>query len=278
MSGEDVYGCKVTTALETQPPPHVQQKHGPSHLMRNLSGSSLSNSFPPNLKSPPPVHHPPHPPFMSPRPQRPPLMSPPHPPRPNFHQHPGMFSPPGPTPPGHFGAPQPPHPRMPQPHPPPQRAPLLMSPPHQGGGRFPPARPGIPPGQPPSFPAYPQPLPAFAIQAPLHTAPPSKICGPNGKILVFRIPAVPEFGLDQLNGQVVAIRLEACIKAEHLILWHNLLELQVLMRVDFIQTASAMKEDVIKTLIEKKQLKKEVRHHVHACTCTCVHVHVCHHG
>lgn len=52
--------------------------------------------------------------------------------------------------------------------------------------------------------------------------------------------------------------MEACVKAEHLILWHNLSELQVLMRLDFFQTASAMKEDVIKTLIEKKQLKKEV--------------------
>ena len=99
----------------------------------------------------------------------------------------------------------------------------------------------------------------YPIQAPLHTAPPSKIRGPEGKILVFRIPAVPELALDQLNGQVVAIRLEACVKAEHLILWHNLSELQVLMRLDFIQTASAMKEDVIRTLIEKNQLKKEVR-------------------
>ena len=133
-----------------------------------------------------------------------------------------------------------------------------MSPPHHGGGRFPPERPGIAPGQPPSSPVYPQPLPVYAIQAPLHTAPPSKISGPEGKILVFRIPAVPELSLDQLNGQVVSIRLEACVKAEHLILWHNLSELQVLMRLDFFQTASAMKEDVIKTLIEKKQLKKEV--------------------
>ena len=93
----------------------------------------------------------------------------------------------------------------------------------------------------------------------MHTAPPSKIRGPEGKILVFRIPAVPEVALDQLNGQVVAIRLEACVKAEHLILWHNLSELQVLMRLDFIQTASAMKEDVIRMLIEKNKLKKEVR-------------------
>lgn len=73
---------------------------------------------------------------------------------------------------------------------------------------------------------------------------------------------MPDVGLDQLNGQVVSIRLEACVKAEHLILWHNLSELQVLLRLDFIQTASAMKEDMIRTLCEKNQLRKEVRYYV----------------
>ena len=98
------------------------------------------------------------------------------------------------------------------------------------------------------------------VPLPLHNAPPSQIRGPHGKILIFRIPAVPDAGLDQLNGQVVRIRLEACVKAEHLILWHSLSELQVLLRLDFIQTASAMKEDMIRTLCEKKQLRKEVRY------------------
>ena len=74
---------------------------------------------------------------------------------------------------------------------------------------------------------------------------------------------ITELELDQLNKQMAAICLEACIKAEHQILWHNLLELQVLMRVDFMQTASAMKEDVISTLIEKKQLKEEVSYHLY---------------
>ena len=97
------------------------------------------------------------------------------------------------------------------------------------------------------------------VPLPLHAGPPSQIRGPEGKILIFRIPAVSEAALDQLNGQVVAIRLEACVKAEHLILWHNLSELQVLLRLDFIQTASAMKEEMIRTLCEKNQLRKEVK-------------------
>ena len=253
MAGEDVYGYKVTTSLETQPPHHIQQKYA-SQQMRNLSGPALSKTFPPPLQQPPAHHHPPT--FSSPRPQRPPLMSPPHPPQPNFYQHPRMFSPPGPTP-THFGAPRPPHPHMP-----PQRP--LLSPPHQGGAggvRFPPARPRVPPAQPYGPPVHvvPQPLPVRAIQAPLHNAPPTQIRGPEGKILVFRIPAVPEVALDQVNGRVVAIRLEACVKAEHLILWHSFSELQVLLRLNFVQTASAMKEDMIRTLIEKKQLRKEVR-------------------
>lgn len=81
--------------------------------------------------------------------------------------------------------------------------------------------------------------------------------GPQGKILIFRIPAVPD--LEKLKGEVVGVRLEACIKAEHLILWHNLSELQVLLRVDLMQTASVMREDMIRSLCEKNQLRKEVR-------------------
>ena len=72
----------------------------------------------------------------------------------------------------------------------------------------------------------------------------------------------------------MGIRLEACIKAEHLILWHNLSELEVLLTVDLIQTASAMKEDMIKNLCEKNKLRKEVSYTVECLEhyWECIHV------
>ena len=222
MAGEDVFGSKISTSLEA--PPSSRNQNQSSEQIRHLSGPALSKTFPPPPQ-PQPSHYPPA--FSSPRPQRPPPVQPP------------QYFPP----PHHFG----PHPaRMP--------GPPLLSPPHQGGGgRFPLIRPGVPPGYPygpsPSRPPVP---------VPLHSAPPSQIRGPQGKVLIFRIPVLPGGSLDQLNGQVVGVRLEACVKAEHVILWHNFNELQVLLRVDMIQTASAMKEDMIRTLCEKKQLRKEV--------------------
>ena len=35
---------------------------------------------------------------------------------------------------------------------------------------------------------------------------------PEGRILVFKIPPVPEAHLDQLNGHMVSVRLEASVK------------------------------------------------------------------
>ena len=223
MAGEDVFGCKIKTSLETQPPPHVQKNA--SQQMKNLTGSSLSKSFPPRPQ-PPPTHQ--GSTFISPRPQRPLLMSPPQ------QQYQRFPLPPGPMSPPHQG----------------QRPPF--SPPHPGGGgRFPLIRPGVPPGPP-----YAPPKGQTLVPPPVPAASPTQIRGPHGKILIFKIPAVSN--IDQLNGQVVGIHLEACVKAERLILWHNFTELEVLLRVDIIQTASAMNEVMIKTLGEKNQLKKQV--------------------
>ena len=47
-------------------------------------------------------------------------------------------------------------------------------------------------------------------------------------------------------------------QASHTVLWHGLSELQVLLRLDLEQTASARKETMIKTLILKGALKAEV--------------------
>lgn len=217
----------IKTSLETQPPPHVQKST--SQQMRALSGPALSKSFPPAPHSPP-AHQAPA--FNSPRPPRPPLMSPPH-------QHQGFPHPPHAFSPPHHGGPQQP----------------LFSPPHQGGrggGRFPLMRPGMPGPRPPYGPPANRPLLPPPVNAPTS----SQVLGPQGRILIFKIPAV--FNIDQLNGQVVGIHLEACVKAERLILWHNFSELEVLLKVDIMQTASAMNEAMIRTLCEKNQLKKQV--------------------
>ena len=47
-------------------------------------------------------------------------------------------------------------------------------------------------------------------------------------------------------------------QAEQLILWHTFSELQVLLRVDFIQTASVRKENMIRTLYERGELRPQV--------------------
>ena len=72
MAGEDVFGSKIKTSPESQPPPHIQKNA--SQQMKNLSGPSLSKSFPPPPQAPP-THQVPT--FSSPRPQRPLLVTPP---------------------------------------------------------------------------------------------------------------------------------------------------------------------------------------------------------
>ena len=59
-------------------------------------------------------------------------------------------------------------------------------------------------------------------------------------------------------GQLDAVNVPPPLQASHTVLWHGLSELQVLLRLDLEQTASARKETMIKTLILKGALKAEV--------------------
>ncbi len=48
------------------------------------------------------------------------------------------------------------------------------------------------------------------------------------------------------------------MQASHLILWHSYSELQVLLKVDFIQTALVRREEMVRTLYERGELRPEV--------------------
>lgn len=142
--------------------------------MANLSGSDFSKSFPPEI--PPPTA----PPMNTPR------FHSPHMPT----RHVGVRT---------FG------PRMgpsinrpPPPQRPPPSYPSKMQPPYSQQIPFSPTSPD-------------QPRP-FLVRAspPQHTRIPAAPI--RGKILVFRIPPVPETHLDQLNGHMVSVRLEAFVK------------------------------------------------------------------
>ena len=50
------------------------------------------------------------------------------------------------------------------------------------------------------------------------------------------------------------------LQAEELILWHSFSELQVLLKVDFVNTAIVRKEDMIRSLYERGELRQQVRH------------------
>lgn len=50
-------------------------------------------------------------------------------------------------------------------------------------------------------------------------------------------------------------------QANQLILWHSYSELQVLLKLDFLQTASVRKEEMLLGLYERGALRPQVRHH-----------------
>ena len=59
-------------------------------------------------------------------------------------------------------------------------------------------------------------------------------------------------------GISLTVYLSLSLQAQHVILWHSYSELQVLLRVDFYQTALARRDDLIKTMYERGELRPEV--------------------
>ena len=225
------------------PTPSQQQQH---HSMKRLVGPDLNKSFPP-AHSPqrppnnagglavgpgavartPPLNHRPPPPIMGPPMPRP-LLPPPHPrggmPPPLMNQFPPPRGPPRPLFPG-----------PPLPRPPMLPAPSTLPPPPPGFSRFP---------RPPN--GNPQHLPRGAIPR------------PEGKILIFKIPPHEE---PVLHENVHRLQANAFLSAEVMILWHSYAELQVVLRLDFMQTAIIRKEEIVHTLYERGELNAEVSGH-----------------
>lgn len=240
MKGEDVFGYKIDTALEASIAPPPQQQG-----MKDLVGGALAKSFPPVMmkqaenfgpRTPPSLHRPGYPPH------------PVHPPPPVHH----------PPPPVHVPLP---HPRGPYGNPPP---PLMNQfPPLPRGPQFPPP---LMAARPPLMPAHPQPsmLPPAPHPLPRFSTPPSgnpkllpkgSIPRPEGKILIFKIPPFEEPNLHQ---NIHLLQANAFLSAEVMVLWHSYAEMQVVLRLDFIQTAIIRKEEIIHTLYERGELKAEV--------------------
>ena len=210
MNGEDVFGCKITTALE---PPRPQPQQNMSHLV----GPDLAKTFPPAQKyggdvmtqMTPPLLHPPYRSHCLPHPRVPfnPTRGPPP-----INQYPN-------------------HPLLPRP-------PILLPP-----------RPLFPPPR-GRYPLFSRPPSANPKHLPLGSS------SPEGKILIFKINPSDELSLTQ---NIHLLQSNAFLSAEFLILWHNYSELQVLLKVDFIQTAIIRKEEIIQTLYEKGDLQPKVR-------------------
>jgi hypothetical protein len=84
---------------------------------------------------------------------------------------------------------------------------------------------------------------------------------PEGKILIFKISATAETNLlEEVDRRVLALTLEACVKTEQnrMVMWHSCTELQVLLRLDFHGTAVVRKDELVKKLWEKGDLKANV--------------------
>jgi hypothetical protein len=85
---------------------------------------------------------------------------------------------------------------------------------------------------------------------------------PEGKILVIKIQATDEENLfEELGRRVLMLTLEANIKTERsrtVVMWHSFSELQMLVRLDFHGTAVVRKEEIIRAMWEKGDLKPKV--------------------
>jgi hypothetical protein len=61
-----------------------------------------------------------------------------------------------------------------------------------------------------------------------------------------------------LHQNIHLLQASAFLSAEVMVLWHSYAEMQVVLRVDFMQTAVIRKEEIIHTLYERGELKAEV--------------------
>lgn len=62
-----------------------------------------------------------------------------------------------------------------------------------------------------------------------------------------------------MEHNVRTLQVDAFFSAQHKVLWHSYSEIQVLFKLDFIQTAIIRKEEIIQLLYEKGELTTEVR-------------------
>lgn len=66
-----------------------------------------------------------------------------------------------------------------------------------------------------------------------------------------------------MHQNIHLLQASALLSAEVMVLWHSYAEMQVVLRLDFLQTAIIRKEEIIHTLYEKGELKAEVRLMMH---------------
>lgn len=75
---------------------------------------------------------------------------------------------------------------------------------------------------------------------PMHVAPPNApppqlprgpIPRPEGKILIYKIPPLPDTEIDHLNGQVVSLRLAASIKVSVLVVYYEWVWMHVVLHI-----------------------------------------------
>ena len=286
MNNEDVFGAKISTSLEMEPNPPAPPNGGRGNF-QHLAGPALGKSFPPSKKLPasqlpgpshrtPPMparHMQQQPPFphsrapQMPFPPRQPLLFPPAP----FQQamipgHPQQQHPPLHGPPPHLMHPNA-RPQM-------LRGPVGRPMPLRPGAIHPAPMMGHPVSQPPPMGGVPLPLqphisrPAIPLltshqvrrfkQLPclgIKDLPKGSIPRVDGRILVFKVPPDQEPHMEQ---NVVALLQDAFFSAQHRVLWHSYSEIQVVFKLDFVQTAIIRKEEIIQELYQKGNLPIKV--------------------
>ena len=65
-----------------------------------------------------------------------------------------------------------------------------------------------------------------------------------------------------MEQNVLSLQSDAFFSAQHRVLWHSYSEIQVLFKLDFIQTAMIRKEEIIQALYEKGDLPVKVSLHL----------------